>query len=98
MERGTESVGRILERLFERAGWGRKVFEGRALLIWGDIVGDAVAAHARALSVRDGMLFVEVDDAVWKQEIRLLQDNIIKRMNERLGDAVVRDMDLVVRA
>jgi predicted nucleic acid-binding Zn ribbon protein len=93
----TEAIGDILGRLFERKGWGKRVFEGRALSVWGDVVGKSVKAHSRPVRVKDGKMIVAVDDSVWKQEISFLSEEIIWRINERMGREVVREIVLVVR-
>ena len=96
METRAERVGDILGRLFESMSWGRRVFEGRALTLWSDVVGKAVGQHSRPLRIENGKIVVEVKDAIWKQEILLLSPEIIQKMNERLGEEVVKDIVLVV--
>ena len=96
--RGTlESVGQILETLSHRRRWGRRVVEGKALLLWEDVVGESLRAHTQAVRVDGGRLVVTVEDAVWKQEISLLRGEIIEKLNDRMGSDIIRDIVLVVR-
>jgi predicted nucleic acid-binding Zn ribbon protein len=67
----------------------------RAVEIWPEVVGERVAANARAVSVRDGVLMVEVESAAWMNELAYLRARIAQDLNARLGDEVVKSIRLV---
>ena len=96
MTQGAEKLGDILERLSRRAKWGRRLSEGKALLMWKDVVGGSLRAHTRPVRIDNGEMTIAVDDSLWKQEVGLLQGEIIRKLNDRMGREVVRDIRLVV--
>ena len=96
MTQGEEKVGDILERLSSRARWGKKLSEGKALLIWKDVVGGSLRAHTKPIRIDNGEMTIAVADSLWKQEVDLLQGEIIRKLNERMGSEVVRDIRLIV--
>ena len=53
---------------------------------WPAAVGEQLAAVATPLSERDGTLTVECADAVWAQELDLMQGALLDRLKEELGD------------
>jgi predicted nucleic acid-binding Zn ribbon protein len=56
---------------------------------WADVVGAEVAAHARLVSVRDGVLTVSVDDPIWATQLRYLETAVVERATALVGpDAV----------
>ena len=56
---------------------------------WIDVVGADVAAHARLVSVRDGVLTVAVDDPIWATQLRYLETAVVQRAAALVGpDAV----------
>jgi predicted nucleic acid-binding Zn ribbon protein len=58
---------------------------------WNDIVGDAVAAHARPVSLVRGVLRVAVDQPAWATELRFIGPQLLQRCAEVTGDdSVVR--------
>jgi predicted nucleic acid-binding Zn ribbon protein len=59
---------------------------------WSEVVGDDVAAHARLVSVRDGVLTVAVDDPIWATQLRYLETVVVERATAVAGDGVVRAM------
>ncbi len=71
---------RALARLFER---------------WEEIVGPAVAAHTRPVSLVRGTLVVTVDQPGWAAQINWLEADLLRRFAGELGPGVVAA--LVVR-
>ena len=85
-----EPVGPVVSALLHGLGLERRLQEFEAVQVWEDVVGAAVAAHARATAIQEGVLFVEVDSSVWLQELGLLRESIVERLNARLGNLWVR--------
>jgi predicted nucleic acid-binding Zn ribbon protein len=53
---------------------------------WAGAVGEQLAAMAEPVSERDGTLTVECADAVWAQELDLMQTQLLERLREQLGE------------
>jgi predicted nucleic acid-binding Zn ribbon protein len=53
---------------------------------WPTTVGEHLAAVAEPVSERDGTLTVECADAVWAQELDLMQATLLERLREELGE------------
>lgn len=88
--RKLEPLGPHVDRLLAGLGLDKRLREYRAVEAWAQAVGAGVAAHARATAIRDGVLFVEVDSSVWMQELSLLRESIVARLNALLGAPHVR--------
>jgi len=54
--------------------------------IWDELVGARVASVARPLSERGGEVTVGCSDSVWAQELDLMQEQLLGRLRERLGE------------
>lgn len=54
---------------------------------WAQAVGQQLAAVATPVSERAGTLTIEVTDSVWAQELDLMQDALLERLREALGDS-----------
>src|SRR5687768_7056980 len=61
---------------------------------WDDIVGPAVAAHARPTSLRNGVLRVEADEPGWATQLRYLAPDILRRCAEVAGADVVVSVEV----
>jgi predicted nucleic acid-binding Zn ribbon protein len=55
---------------------------------WSAAVGEQLAAVTAPVSERDGTLTVECADAVWAQELDLMQGTLLERLREQVGEQV----------
>jgi predicted nucleic acid-binding Zn ribbon protein len=53
---------------------------------WLTIVGESLAAVATPVSERAGTLTIECADAVWSQELDLMQEQLLERLRAELGE------------
>jgi predicted nucleic acid-binding Zn ribbon protein len=63
---------------------------------WPEVVGAAVAEHARPRSLRDGTLTIAVDAPPWATQLRYLEHEIRARLAEISGQDVVQTVRIVV--
>ena len=59
---------------------------GAIQTVWPSAVGEQLAAKAVPVSERAGTVTVECADAVWAQELDLMQETLLERLREQLGD------------
>jgi predicted nucleic acid-binding Zn ribbon protein len=55
--------------------------------VWGQVAGTAIAAEAEAVAERDGVVTVACRSATWAQELDLLHDELLDRLNTALAAA-----------
>ena len=87
-----EKAGKILERLANRMGIAARLEKEKAVVLWEEVVGKNIARRARAVSVRNEILFVNVQNSVWLQELALLKEGIIEKINSLVGKQVIKDI------
>lgn len=86
------SVGNLINDLLEKRGLEDKVREYRTWQIWDETVGPQIAARARPLRIREGVLEIRVDQPIWMQQLQLMKPKILARLNERLGGGIIKDI------
>jgi predicted nucleic acid-binding Zn ribbon protein len=64
----------------------------KAVILWGEVVGRGIARRAKATSVRNSILFVTVQNSMWLQELALLKEGIIAKINSAVGKQVIKDI------
>jgi predicted nucleic acid-binding Zn ribbon protein len=57
---------------------------------WATAAGEAFAAQSEPVAERDGTVTVACASAVWAQELDLLSERVVERLNEQLGRPAVR--------
>lgn len=91
-----ESADAILERILKSYGLDGKLREWRAVQLWPEVVGEAIARHTRAEKVFRKKLYVVVDSPAWKQQLHFLKQDVVARINAAAGGDVVRDIQFTV--
>lgn len=87
-----EKADIILRRLTSRMGIDTRLEMEKAVVLWEEVVGAKVARRARADAVRGGILFVRVANSTWLQELSLLKEGIIEKLNALLEDDMIKDI------
>lgn len=59
---------------------------------WQSIVGPRLSAHTKPLHIKNRILFVHAEGAVWQQEINFAKRSIITKVNDRLGRNHIKDI------
>lgn len=63
---------------------------------WPEAVGARIAAEAQPVRERDGTVTIECRAATWAQELDLLHDDLLARLNEAVGSELVKRLRMVV--
>jgi predicted nucleic acid-binding Zn ribbon protein len=87
-----ERVGSILDRLAARMGITSRLENEKAVVLWEEVVGKTTARRAEAVSIKGGKLVVLVESSAWLQQLALLKEGIIAKINSRIGKPVVEDI------
>ena len=87
-------INELLCELLARQGMEEKLEEYRVWLVWEACVGPQIAAQARPLRLRDGILEVRVSQPVWMQQLQLLKPQLLNKINQRLEGSPLKDIYL----
>jgi predicted nucleic acid-binding Zn ribbon protein len=60
--------------------------------LWGPTVGEAISRNARPSAFKGKLLLVEVTSSAWIHELQYLKPDIIKKLNEAMGEALVEEI------
>ena len=88
--RDPKPVGSIFGELARRNGWAADLQKGRVLSHWESIVGDQLAAKTRAVSLTDGELEIRAESTAWATQLRAMERELLRRIDQLVGTGVVR--------
>jgi predicted nucleic acid-binding Zn ribbon protein len=89
---GPVRVDRILPGVLSECGLAERLAERTLLAAWPQIVGERLAAHVRAVDLRDGVLLLAAGHGAWRQEATLLLPAIQRECNARFGEGAVTEI------
>ncbi len=57
-----------------------------------EVVGKQISSQARIIDFHNGILKLEVENAVWKNEVFFLREKIIEKLNQAYGKPIVKQI------
>ncbi len=93
-DRDPQTLDVTLGRFVSDHGWETELRVHGVFSRWEAIVGREVAQHAKPESFADGRLVVRTDSTAWATQMKLLAADLVRRLNEVLGDETVRVIDV----
>lgn len=90
--RDPQGIQNVLRRVLGSLGWEEGMSSGRVLEEWDQIVGEEIAAHCRPVSLDAGVLRVSASSSAWATQMRMLTPQIITRIHEHVGAAVISEL------
>ena len=83
----------LVPHVMRGLGLEKRLHQSQVLLLWPNIVGPDIAAHAQPMSLRNGVLVVAVDHPIWLQELsRFHKRAILEKIQLRVGKSAVSNI------
>jgi predicted nucleic acid-binding Zn ribbon protein len=90
---GPEKLSEILARLFTQRGWGRRSARQQLENAWAEVQDPVHRPHTRVLSLRRGILEIEVNDAVILQELSSFhRRKLTDKIKKALPNSAIREL------
>jgi len=87
-----KSLGEVIEKFLDNYGYAGIVKNHYVLANWEKIVGSEVANHTRPIRIDFGKLYVEVDSPIWRNELCLEKERILRRIREIISGAEIKEI------
>lgn len=91
-----DPIGDMLTPFLERLGLSRPDTAARLSSEWEELAGEPWATRARPAGLRNGQLVVDVIDAATVSLLRYRTGELLKRLDDKLGDGTVEVIRLRV--
>ena len=59
-----------------------------------ELVGKMYCKHTKSINFKNKVLYVKLDSAALKQELSFKKEEIITRLNQKLGRRIVEQLDI----
>jgi len=88
-------VKKALEEVIDNAGIRSALNQEAAMGLWDEVVGEKVAVVTKADRVESGTMVVKVETSVWRQELHMQKEEIINKLNKKIGTSVIREIRFI---
>lgn len=89
-------LGPSLDRVAKRLGAPTAKALSGLFVRWDELVGSGIAAHAQPVSLKRGVLVVDVDSNAWATQLRYMTTELVAKCCEELGDGAVKQIEVRV--
>ncbi|MCP2276729.1 Predicted nucleic acid-binding protein, contains Zn-ribbon domain (includes truncated derivatives) [Nocardia amikacinitolerans] len=93
-DRDPQLLSQLATRIAKSRGWDGKVAEGTVLGRWAGVVGEDIASHATPIALKDGVLSIAAESTAWATQLRMLQGQILAKINAAVGHGVVTQLKI----
>ena len=91
---GLEQVNLILPKSIHAMGTKVETLYRRHFVLWHwpDVVGNVIAEHVKPMGIEHGRLWLYTMDSSWRNEIQMMQMEILQKVNQFAGERLVHEM------
>jgi len=89
-----QKIDSLLQSFVKANNLEKGLAEYRLIKSWNDLLGISVSKKTKSLYIRNRKLFVTLHSSVVRNELEMIKDTIIPRLNEAAGLDVIDDIVL----
>lgn len=87
-----QNVKDVIDKFLNVHRLKSKFDETSIVAMWPELMGTAIANRTTQIYVNDRKLFVRLESSVIKNELLMVRQGIIDKLNEKAGSAVISDI------
>jgi predicted nucleic acid-binding Zn ribbon protein len=92
MHSSAKHIGTLLKEIVKEHGWENDIASNKLPLIWIDILGEKKQDITEFKRFEEGKLYIHVSSAPWRNELTLRKQELISKINSRIGFSLVKDI------
>ena len=92
--KNTQKLNEVIEKYLESLDIDDKLKEVRLIRSWKDVVGTLIARKTNRIFIKDGKLFVYMNSSIARNELSMVKDSLVERLNSNAGGQVINDIIL----
>ncbi len=87
-----QPLSKIIDSLFRDPKLRVHLQKGRVFGAWARVVGPQIAQISRPTFFKKGELFIRVNTPVWRNELTMMQTELIGKLNDEIGEKIVKQI------
>lgn len=86
------SIGEAIKKMLQESHWKQRYLATKLKQDWEELMGTTVAKHTKGLDLQNGILTIFTDVAPLKHELSYNKNLLIAKLNQHLGETVVKEV------
>jgi predicted nucleic acid-binding Zn ribbon protein len=92
--KNTQPIGEVLHEYIDAMSMRRRLKESRIEKIWKELLGNNANSLTKKVYIKNGILFVHLKSSVLRNELLMMRETLIGRINENAGEVIVNKIVL----
>lgn len=88
----TQKINDVIKDFFKEINIDRKLKEVNLVSKWEELMGNTVSRRTSHIYIRNRVLFITVTSSVLKNELLMMRQDIVKRLNENAGETLIDEI------
>ena len=88
-------LGTVISSMLDEMGIGAQVRRNMAPNLFAEVAGPAMSRHVTAERMEGTTLVVRAKSPAWRSEVSFLRDELVRRLNQKIGNVVVKDIRIL---
>jgi predicted nucleic acid-binding Zn ribbon protein len=93
-KKDVKKIDSLLQQYVKAKGLEKGLAEYRLMKSWNELLGVTIAKKTKSLRIQNRKLFVTVHSSVVRNELSLIKESLIPKLNEAAGMDVIDDVVL----
>jgi hypothetical protein len=90
-------IKELIQRILKVYNLEKPLRRHSSVFIWNDIIENGIRKKTKAVSYKDGNLFVEVESSTLRNELLFKKEGFIQELNKRVGEKAVKNIVFINR-
>jgi hypothetical protein len=96
MKKGNDAILKdVLQEFLESPAIRPRYNQLRVRDAWNELVGNTAVQYTNSLKLKEGELIIEITSAPLRQEFLFRKTELIRLLNENLGENLVKSIDIL---
>ncbi len=83
-KKNASDIGTLLDSVFNKNKWRQRINLNSVFQYWEDTVGPEISEHAQPSYIRGRVLWVDVTDSIWMQQLHLQKILLLEKLNQKI--------------
>jgi predicted nucleic acid-binding Zn ribbon protein len=85
-------INEVINNALVKYNLKNKIKEIEIISKWDKIVGELISKHTAPRGIYYKKFIIDVDSPIWANELSLIKDKLIEKINSEIGSNVVKDI------
>ena len=90
--KAAEELGSVINKIVSDSDIGKKIKKFNIFNHWPDIVGSDIGNKTKPEKLLRQTLYISVTSSTWANELSLMSGQLIKKINDFVGETVVKEL------